>query len=234
MLPITDLARFAKLSRGEHITGMAFGSSNTQRRLPGMTWFDYLELGFRKTFDKGCGLFFNAGVGGDTSQDLLNRFARDVSPSRPDLVIITVGGNDSSTLRGISATQFADNLLELHRRVAQLGGQVLFQTYYACMLEQMEPAFAVRMEENMQVIRDVAAATNSALQDHYTRWQRLRQHNPALYKLLMDDAMHVNDDGNAVMGLDLLRSCGVAMPEAFNSSFRTGCFALEVLNLLEK
>ncbi len=223
-----------KLANGEAVVIEAFGSSNTQRRLPGMTWFDYLELGFKATYGAGCGTFINAGIGGDTSKMLLDRFDRDLRPFRPDLVIITVGGNDSNPVHNISTQQFRDNLLELHRRITDLGGQVLFQTYYACMIEQLSAEMAERMLYNMQQIRDLAAATGSPLQDHYARWGRLQKHCPKIYQLLMTDAMHVNGDGNSVLGLDLLRSFAVEMPQDFAEAFKTGYFGQQLLDLLEK
>ena len=95
MSSFSQLNFFQKLASKEPVVIEAFGSSNTQRRLPGMTWFDYIELGFKAVYGGGCGTFINAGIGGDTSKMLLDRFDRDVAPFHPDAVIITVGGNDS-------------------------------------------------------------------------------------------------------------------------------------------
>jgi lysophospholipase L1-like esterase len=230
----SQLNFFQKLACEEPVIIEAFGSSNTQRRCPGMTWFDYIELGFKKVYGGNCGIFINAGIGGNTSKMLLERFDRDVSPYHPDLVIITIGGNDSVPSRNISCQQFRENLLELHSRVTKLGGQVVLQTYYACMLEQLEPEMAERMLENMQTIRDVAAETGSPLQDHYTRWSRLQHHCPQLYQMLMGDAMHVNADGNSLLGLDLLRSFAVEIPKNFVDAFKVGFFGQQLLDLLEE
>lgn len=234
MSPFSKLKIFQKLANKQTIIVEAFGSSNTQRRLPGMTWFDYVELGFKEVHGVGCGTFINSGVGGHTSKMLVERFDRDVRPFCPDLVIITVGGNDSNPVHAVSSRQFRDNLLELQRRIADLGGEVIFQTYYACMLEQLTPEMAAKMQENMQLIRDVAAETNSPLQDHYARWSRLREQCPKIYQLLMTDAMHVNCEGNAVLGLDLLRSLSVDMPQNFAGDFKAGYFGQQLLDMLEE
>jgi len=225
---------FQKLACNEPVIIEAFGSSNTQRRLPGMTWFDYIELGFKAAYGAGCGTFINAGIGGDTSKMLLERFDRDVRPFHPDVVIITIGGNDSNPAQNISSRQFRENLLELQRRITNLGGQVIFQTYYSCMLELLSPEMAERMLENMQVIRGVATETGSPLQDHYARWSRLQNHCPKIYQLLMTDAMHVNSEGNSVLGLDLLRSFSVDLPQPFAETFKVGYFGLQLLDLLEE
>ena len=85
----------------------ALGSSNTQRRLMGMHWFDYIELGCKAQFGKGSVLCCNMGVGGETASDLLNRFDRDCGRFAPHLAIITCGGNDSKPAMNFSRQEFA-------------------------------------------------------------------------------------------------------------------------------
>lgn len=233
MSSFTDLLAYQKLLSSEHATFLAYGSSNTQRRLPGMTWFDYLELGFKRHFGGGCGNFLNTGVGGHTSKNLLDRFDRDLATYKPDLVIITVGGNDSNPDKGVTTKQFKENLLILHDKISKLGGQVIFQTYYGCMLEQMSPIFSENFEINMQSIREAAQETGAKLLDHYKRWNFLKEKEPDLYKLLMIDAMHVNQEGNAIMGLDLLRKFDHKLEEAFEKDVIFAIFAQKTLDLLE-
>lgn len=204
---------FRKLAENRHITVEAFGSSNTQRRLIGMTWFDYVELAFKKKFGVGCGNFINTGIGGDTTAMMLARFDRDVQAFRPDVVIVTAGGNDSNPIHKVSSEEYRANLFEIWRRITAAGGEVIFQTYYACRRELLSPEMAENMDRNMEIVREVAAATGALLQDHYRRWNRLRERFPEVYALLMRDAMHVNAAGNAVLGLELLRSFGVELPE---------------------
>ena len=228
----SDLKIYHKLAEKQHITLEAFGSSNTQRRLPGMTWFDYVELGFKIRYGKGCGTFINTGVGGDTTAMMLARFDRDVLAYRPDAVIVTAGGNDSNPVQNVSHEQYRANLLELHRRITAYGGEVIFQTYYACRKELLAPGMAERMDRNMQIVREVAAETGSLLQDHYRRWNRLRDRFPAVYALLMKDAMHVNADGNAIMGADLLRSFGLELPEEFARECKCGFLGQSLLDVL--
>ena len=224
---------FRKLAEQQHISIVAFGSSNTQRRLSGMTWFDYVELGFKNQYGGGCGTFINAGIGGDTAEMMLARFDRDVLAYRPDLVIVTVGGNDSNPPRNVTLEQFRSNLLEIQKRVAAFGGEVLFQTYYALLLNDLPPEMADRMKRNMQTVRNVAEETGSLLQDNYLRWNRMRDRFPEVHKLLMKDAMHVTADGNAVIGMDLLRSFGLKLPEEFIRECRIGYLGQALLDALE-
>ncbi len=229
----SKLKIFRKLAEQRHISIVAFGSSNTQRRLPGMTWFDYVELGFKSHYGRECGTFINAGIGGDTAEMMLARFDRDVLAYRPDLVIVTVGGNDSNPPRNVTFEQFRSNLLEIQRRIAAFGGEVLFQTYYALLLKDLAPEMADRMNRNMQTVREIAEETGSLLQDNYGRWNRLRDRFPEVHKLLMKDAMHVTADGNAVIGVDLLRSFGLKVPEEFVRECRIGYIGQALLDALE-
>ena len=112
------------LANHEFIRVVAFGASNTQRYLPGTHWFDYVEMGFKNSFGGGCGHFVNSGISGNTTADLLRRFDRELAFYRPDLVIMTIGGNDCNPAKNISPEMFyrlrekfiktyGDNLLEI-------------------------------------------------------------------------------------------------------------------------
>ncbi|MBQ9338048.1 MAG: SGNH/GDSL hydrolase family protein [Lentisphaeria bacterium] len=225
---------FRKLAEHQHITVEAFGPSNTQRRLPGMTWFDFVELGFKSKYGGGCGNFINTGIGGNTTAMMLARFDRDVRIYKPDVVIVTAGGNDANPVHKVSPEQYRANMLEIHRRITELGAEVIFQTYYACRLELIPPERAELMNILMQIVREVAAETGSLLQDNYRRWNRLRDRFPEVYALLMKDAMHVTPDGNAVIGLGLLRSFGIELSESFAREFTSGYLGMTLLDLLEQ
>lgn len=234
MKDFSKSAFMEKVKNSRQVVIEAFGSSNTERRQPGMNWFDILDLGLKYQF--GCHNFIsiNTGVGGNTTRMMLERFERDVLTHKPDLVIITAGGNDSNPPRNISTEEYRDNLVLLHNKISSYGGEVLFQTYYACKLECLGDEMAERMVFNMQQVRDVAEESGSYLMDHFKRWERLRKQEYALYTLLMRDNMHVNTAGNSVLGLDLLRYFGVELPAEFRNEFAPGLFAQKVLDDLEK
>lgn len=64
----------------------------------------------------------NAGVSGDTTAGALRRIDW-VLKSRPQIVILELGGNDG--LRGLSLGQMHDNLDEIIRRVRAAGAEVI-------------------------------------------------------------------------------------------------------------
>ena len=189
---------------------LAFGSSNTARRIEGMHWFDCLDLAIHGTYGR-LHTCINTGVGGDTTRDLLGRFDRDAAYYRPDLVIITIGGNDSKPAKDLSATEFENNLLEIEQRFDTLGTVVIFQTYYSAREDMIEADHFARFHEFMQIVRDTAKKTGSVVIDHLARWEPLRRSDPTLYHSLMADGMHVNRLGNLILGLDLARYLGVPL-----------------------
>jgi lysophospholipase L1-like esterase len=206
-----------RLSTGEMTRIVAFGSSNTERFMPFLNWFDWLDLCLRNRYGR-IHVAINAGIGGDTSRGLLDRFDRFIVPCNPDVVFVTIGGNDSGMASGITDEEFAANLHRLVERIRNLPSPALpiLQTYYSADLEIMVAnegqARADRFLAFMQDIRDVAAETGCPLIDHLARWECLRTSDLALYRSLILDPMHLNADGNQVMGLDAARHFGIASP----------------------
>lgn len=196
---------FAKIERGELQRILAFGSSNTQRLFCGMHWFDCLELGLVHRYAGRNHRCINTGIGGHTTADLLARFDEDAAFYKPHLAIITIGGNDCHPDSGIDDAAYRANLLELHRRFSALACAVVFQTYYAFDAPRSDSRID-HFYRTMQIVREVAAESESLLIDHLTRWERLRTDDEAEYRKLMHDPFHVNRFGNMVMGLDLARA----------------------------
>ena len=223
------------LLNGKFIKVTAFGASNTQRYLPGTHWFDYVEMGFKNRFGGGCGHFINSGISGNTTQDLLNRFDIQLAYCKPDLVIMTIGGNDCNPEKNINAATFKKNLAELCSKINSWGGEVILQTYYACDLENITPpGRATLMVEYMQLVREFAAENNIPLNDNDKRWARLRDADIETYRLLMLNSMHVNHIGNQVIGLDLMRHFGLVLKKEYRNECAPGLLAQALLDHYEK
>lgn len=193
-----------RFTEGRRTRIVAFGSSNTERRIHGLHWFDWLDLGIKQTYGRvhHC---INAGLGGDTSRGLLQRFAEDVALYRPHVVFITIGGNDANPDSGIDVETFRHNLRQLHGQIQALGARTIFQTYYSADVAGLGEAHGTRFLAFMDAIRQVASETGAILVDHHRRWEPLRLHDFATYRRMMIDPLHVNALGNMVLGLDLLR-----------------------------
>lgn len=199
------------LKNGENLRILAFGSSNTERYIAGTHWFDGLDIAIRETYCQDQRRFYhcvNAGIGGNTTRDLLERFDRDAAFYKPRLAIITIGANDANPAKGVSEREYVDNLRALKARFDALGTAVVFQTYYAIVPVLDNPADAERFERfqrGMNIVRDVARETGAGLIDHLSRWEPLREKYPVVHKDLMRDAYHVNETGNKVMALHVAR-----------------------------
>lgn len=198
----------AKLEDGTPTRILAFGSSNTERYRVGMHWLDGFDLAIRETRNRTrmhhC---INAGIGGNTTRDLLGRFEHDAAFYKPHLALITIGANDAKPAKGVSAREFAENLRELKKRFDALGTAVVFQTYYAVAegADQEAILHFDRFHANMQTVRDVAAAAGAGLIDHLARWEPWRKKYPHLHAGLMLNAWHVNETGNKVLALNIAR-----------------------------
>lgn len=191
-----------RLRHGERMRFLAFGSSNTERRSPGMHWFDCLELAIKTTYGR-VHTCINTGIGGDSAGKMLARFDDDAARYEPHLAIVTVGGNDSFPQNGVTPEAFRSNLIEIHRRFSKMDSCVMFQTYYSPDPDQNAPLD--RFYALMDIVREVAVETGAELVDHLARWESFRGAYPQLYKPLMLDGFHLNHRGNAVVGVDLAR-----------------------------
>ena len=194
-----------RLGEGTWTRFVAFGSSNTERYLDCVHWLDWLELGVKHSHGR-IGHFINAGLGGDTSDGLLGRFDDYVALYQPNVVIITIGGNDAGAEPQISAQEFTSNIRMLIKKTLAIGAYPVLQTYYAQALEQDAPERAERFIAFMEIIRDTARRTESGLINHLARWEALRENKPKMYADLMLDPHHVNALGNEVLGIDLMRA----------------------------
>lgn len=207
---VKELNIYKKLAAKKAIKVVAFGSSNTQRFDVGMHWFDFVELGFKNVYGGSCGQFINSGVTNNTSGELLDRFNDQLAVYQPNLVIITVGANDC--IHRVSLTEYRNNVLKLIKQINDLGGEVVLQTYYACDLKLLQEEnyewnrhLATDLAAYMDVIREVAKATNTCLIDQDARWTPLRDERLEDYRTLMRDSLHLNAAGNMLMGLETMR-----------------------------
>ena len=205
-----------------------FGSSNTEHIMPGMHWSHVCELALQNTYGRHH-FCINTGIGGDTSLDLLNRFEEDVALFRPHLTIVTIGGNDY--FQNTDFEQFRTNLFELHGRLKRINSAVAFQTYYAPDPDQNDDLR--RFYRLMQIVCEVAMATDSELIDHLARWEKFRQACPEHYKPLMHDGFHLNNRGNKIVGLDLARSFTAVPDEIYPEFWREAHKIQQIMDTLE-
>lgn len=217
-------------SPGKRTRVLAFGSSNTERCLPDSHWFDCFELAIRQKYGRVI-TCINTGISGHTTRDLLRRFEDDAAFFQPQLVFITIGGNDCNPDKNLDIDQFRNNLKELHKRFTAMGCGVVFQTYYSPNPDDVENERINNFYKYMDVVRETAAETGSALIDHLVRWERLRHNYPDIYSALMRDGFHVNPSGNKVLGVDIARHFNVIPSK---ETFPYWAEALDIQKLMDE
>jgi lysophospholipase L1-like esterase len=81
------------------------------------TWTRLVELSVRLRHPQWTITFINAGVGGNTTEDALERLDVDVLAHRPDVVFVNFGMNDASYPDGSSGAAFEKNMTALLDRL---------------------------------------------------------------------------------------------------------------------
>jgi len=111
----------------------------------------------------------NAGIAGDTTADGLKRLERDVLSQNPDLVILSLGGNDCGT-RGLGALEeYAENLRTMLERILETGSEILFWTPY-CMCRKVSSA--IKEPFLREIAADVAEKNNTGIYDAFAEKSR--------------------------------------------------------------
>jgi len=204
---LSELKIFRKIAKNESIKVVAFGSSSSQRFMCGMHWFDYVELGF-KNLNYKVGQFINSGVSNDSTIQWLERFDNECAAYNPDLVIFTVGANDCRLEYPLE--KFKTNLMTLYGKIKEIGADVVFQTFYPMDMERTQGVW-LKIGEYIPLVRMVAEETGSILIDTENRWKKLRDYDIELYRTLLRDFAHLNELGNMVLGLDVMRFFGMGL-----------------------
>lgn len=173
-------------------------------------WFHWLERSLRG--DKIQFALINASQGGNCVRDLCGRFARDCAPLRPDLVFMTMGGNDANV--PVPLDEFRERLTWLCEQVKAFGGVPVLQTLYWPVLSHFSPYYQEHLEDYMRINREVAAAEGTPCLDIARFFKPYYEHDPEGYaRAVMVDDIHVNEVGNAVWGCLAAEEMGLPKPD---------------------
>ncbi|MHA2339966.1 MAG: SGNH/GDSL hydrolase family protein [Candidatus Hodarchaeales archaeon] len=197
---------------------VAFGSSNTElhwHSLGHFNWFSWLTSGMREWVGRHI-TSINSGIGGETSKDLLKRIDRDVLSFNPDLVIITIGGND--TWKGLTIQDYRSYLTQVVEKIKEIQAIPVLQTYYCLLYDQMDTIFQ-RFPQIVEVNRSLSHEMQIPLIDQYKYFSPFYENKPKSYSDMMLDGLHVNPIGNAIMGIIASRSFSLPDPFFSDRSF---------------
>ena len=186
---------------------VAFGDSITEAVIgirPEESWLSLLQS------DMGGGVrFFNAGVGGNSAREAMQRFDRDVLARRPDVVLIEFGGNNHSPRnpeRRVNDEEFRGHLEDFSRRLPP-GTRVVAVTFPPIKDDWhgygRDPFFKNGLDEAMQpqreILRAFAREHGWPIVDLYNVMKDRRE------TLLLRDGVHLNPDGQRVFADEVKR-----------------------------
>lgn len=193
----------------------------------GYIWF--VEQYLQKLYPQRSWQFINAGISGDTSEDLRDRFATDVLAHQPQMVVIYVGVNDvwhrfydfkesrpvptGDFPAGVSLFDYREYLSQMITTAQAAGIQVVLLSPTPIREMPVNP-------ENQQLQAYIATGQELA-QTHHTVWVNLYDPFMALIAtyqqiagsdahLLTHDGVHPNRAGNQIIAHALLQAWGIS------------------------
>jgi len=211
MIILNQVVRNWKKGEEEGIRVIAFGSSNTElhwHSLGHFNWFSWLSSSMREWVGRHI-TTINQGISGETVKELVRRLDRDVISFNPNLVIITIGGND--TWKGISLQEYRNHLEYIIKEITEINAIPVLQTYYCLLYNKMTEIFQ-RFPQFVQVNRSLSEEHKIPLIDQYKYFSPFYKNDPENYSKIMLDGLHVNQIGNALMGIIACRTFGLPDP----------------------
>ena len=167
----------------------------------------------------------NAGKGGHTCLDLLDRLERDVLRFKPDWVTISIGVNDVSKTfpelqtapgeKGLPVSVFREKVEEIVHRLKAQGSRVaLFTT--TVVKEDLSSTQNQKLVFYNKVLRDLAQKNQCVLVDMDSAFRKvlspLQKPGMAQSGVLTSDGVHMLPNGNWLMAKTFLTALGAPSP----------------------
>ncbi|MBI2112414.1 hypothetical protein HYT52_02675 [Candidatus Woesearchaeota archaeon] len=153
-------------------------------------------------------LVYNLGVSGDTSQELLDRFERELEhrkdPEEESIFIFAVGINDSIFDQKLNSTvtistKFADNIRRLHDLAKKHSGKIVFVGLTPvdeekCLKMKVDKSYSnSNIMEYNKIIKTFCEENNIHFIDVFDKFMNLD------YKTLLEDGLHPNSEGHELL-----------------------------------
>ena len=157
----------------------------------------------------------NAGTGGNTSRDLLNRFDRDVVSQNPNWVSICIGINDvwrqfdtpANIDWQVTPEEYRDNVEKMILAVKDnVKGVFLLTPYY--MEPMKQDAMRARMDEYGAICRELAEKYGCTFVDFQAMYDRFFANPHRHSSCIAWDRVHPNEMGAMLMAREILKHCG--------------------------
>ena len=151
----------------------------------------------------------NAGVGGHTTADGWQRFARDVLRHKPHCVVIMFGLNDSwigkgKTTSRLTAREYAGNLRKMVAALKQRHITPLLLTPNPVIPPAYGPERNARLKHYVNAVRELGRVEKVKVVDVYAMFAELGIEGVSL-NTLFTDAMHPNPRGHEAIAALLVK-----------------------------
>lgn len=139
-----------------------FGDSVVQAAYAKRGWVDMLREYLEKKYPNDFVNVFNLGVGGNTTDDMLKRFASEAAARIPTSIIFSVGVNDSGYYQTpdrpvVEPAQFRANLEKLIGAAQKVSADIIFVGLVLGKVGPDEKTFTrQRTKDYDQIIKEVA------------------------------------------------------------------------------
>ena len=200
------------LQKGERI--IFFGDSITQLGVKPKGYVTIIQDSLRALRGEIGTEVIGAGISGNKVPDLQKRLQHDVLDKKPTVVVIYIGINDVwhyalPNLKGTPKEEFESGLKEIIAAIQKTGARVILCTPSVVgeKNDGTNPQDAM-LDQYSAISRRVAKETGSRLcdlRDAFTQYLRLHNSNNVEKGILTYDRVHLNDEGNRFVALQILR-----------------------------
>ncbi|MCY2928115.1 MAG: SGNH/GDSL hydrolase family protein [Planctomycetota bacterium] len=158
----------------------------------------------------------NVGISGQKAEDLVARFANDVVAKKPAYVTLSIGINDVWHRLG---APHDPNILAAYKAnvekmvdMAQAAKIKVILLAPTIITEDVKAAGNTRLKLYVQAMKDIAEAKKCQFVDLHQMFLTALEKKPAgeSDKWITSDGVHMNDKGDAVMAIGVLRALGVS------------------------
>lgn len=163
----------------------------------------------------------NIGIGGERTDQALQRLDKDVIDKKPGIVVIMYGTNDSYVDQGatdsrITAEQYGQNLQSLVEklRAAKIKPILMTEPRWGdgAKANGVKEHPNVRLEKYVKVCREIAKKSDVPLVDHFQIWSDKNQAGTDIGKWTTDQC-HPNPEGHKVLADAILPVLKKALKE---------------------
>jgi acyl-CoA thioesterase-1 len=158
-------------------------------------------------------VIINTAISGNTTDDILKDYDWRIAQFSPAAVFIMIGTNDASVKKEITPEKYRDNLNTLVDRIRSGKSIPVLQTPNIILVEKA--AGRERLKDYVTVIREVAAARQTVLVDHWAYWTQKQEANVLEVHKWLNDELHPNGRGHDEIARHLFRTLNMSDPAAF-------------------